>query len=74
MMSDREEVPLMKAYLVTTATIFGLLALAHVARTIAEAPRLTSDPGFIVEGPGIGLVAAALCVWGYRLVRVTTRP
>ena len=63
----------MKAYLWTTATLFGLLALAHILRTAAEAPRLASDPWFILEGPGIGLAAAALCVWGWRLLRVSAR-
>ncbi len=61
----------MKAYLVTTATIFALLAIAHLLRTIAEAPRLGSDPWFILEGPGIGIAAAALGFWGWRLLRTS---
>lgn len=61
----------MRAYLATTAVIFGLLALAHVLRTIAESSRLTTDPGFLVEGPGIGLVAALLCAWAIALLRRT---
>ena len=63
----------MKAYLLTTTTIFALLAIAHLLRTVAEAPRLATDPGFIVEGPGIGLLAGALCLWGWRLLRTTAR-
>ena len=63
----------MKAYLLTTATIFALLALAHLLRTIAEWGRLTADPWFIVEGPGIGLAAAALCLWAWRLFRLSPR-
>jgi len=59
-----------KLYLMTTGILFALLALAHVLRTIAEWQRLAADPGFIVEGPGIGLVAAALCFWAWRLLRV----
>jgi hypothetical protein len=58
----------MKAYLITTGSIFGLLALAHVARTIAEWSRLATDPWFAVVGPGIGVVAAALSVWAWRLL------
>ena len=61
----------MKPYLMTTGILFGLLAAAHVFRTIFEWQRLGSDPGFLVEGPGIGFVAAALCVWAWRLFRVT---
>jgi hypothetical protein len=58
----------MKAYLGTTGTLFALLAVAHVLRTISEWSRFGSDPwGFMVEAPGIGLLAAALSVWGWRL-------
>ena len=59
----------MRAYLLTTGALFAVLALAHVARTIAESSRLRTDPGFIVEGPGIGIVAAVIAVWAWRLLR-----
>ena len=59
----------MKAYLITTGALFGLLASAHVWRTFAEWPRLAQDPWFMLEGPGIGAVAAALAVWAWRLHR-----
>jgi hypothetical protein len=58
----------LKAYLVVTGTIFGLIALAHLARTIAESQRLGSDPWFYLEGPGLGLIAAALSLWALRLL------
>lgn len=61
----------MKAYLLTTGALFALLALAHLLRTIAEWPRLASDPWFLLEGPGIGIVAGALCVWAWRLLRLS---
>jgi hypothetical protein len=63
----------MKAYLITTGTIFTLVAVAHVLRTIAEWPRLMADHWFIVEGPGLGLVAAALCFWAWRLLSLKSR-
>ena len=63
----------MKAYLITTGTLFALLALAHVLRTIGEWPRLTTDPWFVLEGPGIGIAAAALCFWAWRLLRHSAR-
>jgi hypothetical protein len=63
----------MRAYLFTTAALFALLAVAHVLRTIAESSRLTTDPGFLIEGPGIGIVAALLCAWGLSLLRRTPR-
>lgn len=63
----------MKAYLATTGMLFALLALAHLLRTVAESSRLTTDPGFIIEGPGIGILAAALCFWAWRLFRLQPR-
>jgi hypothetical protein len=61
----------MKAYLITTGTLFALLAFAHLLRTIAEWPRLAADPWFVIEGPGIGAAAAALSFWAWRLLRVS---
>ena len=60
----------MRAYLATTGFLFALLALAHLLRTIGESSRFSTDPWFILEGPGIGLAAAALCVWAWRLFRL----
>jgi hypothetical protein len=60
----------MKAYLITTGTLFSLIALAHVLRTIAEWGRLGADPWFVLEGPGLGVVAGALCIWAWRLLRL----
>jgi len=63
----------MKAYLITTGILFALLALAHLLRTIVEWSRLATDPWFILVGPGIGVAAAALCFWAWRLFRVSAR-
>lgn len=57
----------MKAYLITTGSLFGLLAAVHVWQTIAEWPPRGAS---LVE-TGIGLVALGLCVWGWRLVATT---
>ena len=59
----------MKAYLITTGAIFALIAFLHVLRTITERSHLGTDPGFYLEGPGLGLVAAALSFWAWRLLR-----
>jgi len=61
----------MKPYLMTTGSIFGLLAAAHILRTIAEWSRLGTDPWFILEGPGIGLLATGLGLWALRLLRLS---
>lgn len=64
----------MKAYLITTGSLFALLALAHVVSTIANFHLMAAEPGRIVQGPGIGLLAAGLCFWAFRLLRGLMRP
>ncbi len=59
----------MKAYLITTGTLFGLFALAHLWRTIVEWPSLSTDRWFILHGPGISLIGAGFCFWAVRLLR-----
>jgi hypothetical protein len=59
----------MKAYLVTTGTVFGLLALAHVWRVIGESRSLGVDPWFVA----ITLISAAISVWAFRLLKTSTR-
>ena len=55
----------MKAFLTTTGTVFGLITIAHVARVIAEGPRVATDPVFIL----LTLLAAGLCAWAFWLLR-----
>jgi len=57
----------MKAYVMTTGTVFGLLTLAHIWRVIAEGPYLARDPFFIL----VTVIAAALCVWAWRVLRLS---
>ena len=59
----------MKAYLVTTGTVFGLITLAHIWRVMAESTALARDPWYIL----ITLLTAAFCVWAFRLLRVASR-
>jgi hypothetical protein len=59
----------MRAYVMTTGILFGLLAAVHVWRVFAEGPRLVSDPWYVL----ITLAAAALCLWACRLLRLSTR-
>ena len=60
----------MKAYVMTTGAVFGLITLAHLLRMIAEGPHLVADPWFVL----LTIAAASLCVWAWRLLRLTTRP
>jgi hypothetical protein len=58
----------MRAYLITTATLFGLLAVMHVVHA-AMAMRGTFDGTDVGVTAGIGVVAAVFCVWAVRLLR-----
>jgi N-acetylglutamate synthase-like GNAT family acetyltransferase len=59
----------MKAYLITTGTVFGLLALAHVWRVIGESRSLGVDPWFVATS----VISAAMSVWAFTLLRTSTR-
>lgn len=58
----------MKAYVMTTGVLFGLLTLAHLWRIIEERP-LATDPWYVL----ITVAAAALCFWAWRLLRLSRR-
>ena len=60
----------MKAYVMTTGAVFGLLVVAHVWRAIEEGVALAKDPIYIL----ITIAAAALCLWACRLFRLMSRP
>lgn len=59
----------MKAYVMTTGAVFGLITLAHVLRIIAEGPHLLTDPWYVL----LTVAAGTLCLWAGRLLRLTTR-
>ena len=54
----------MKAYVMTTGAVFGLLTLAHIWRVIEEGPHLAKQPWWVV----ITVAAAVLCLWAIRLL------
>jgi len=54
----------MKAYLIVTSTIFGLLTVVHVWRAMSESRSLAADPWYIL----ITVLSAALCLWACRLL------
>jgi protein-S-isoprenylcysteine O-methyltransferase Ste14 len=58
----------MKAYLITTSALFGLITLAHLVRIITEWPHLAKEPLFIL----LTFAAGALCFWAWRLLRRLT--
>jgi hypothetical protein len=59
----------MRAYVMTTGILFGLITMAHVWRVFEEGRGLATDPSFIL----LTLAAAALCLWAWRLLRLVPR-
>lgn len=59
----------MRAYVMTTGVLFGLIAVAHVWRVFKEGTGLAGDPFFIL----LTVAAAALSLWAWRLIRLSTR-
>ena len=59
----------MKAYVMITGAVFGLLTLAHLLRIIMEGLHLAKDPVYIL----ITIAAASLCVWAWRLLWLSKR-
>jgi hypothetical protein len=58
-----------KAYVMTSGVIFGLITLAHVWRVFEEGLRLATEPWYVL----ITLAAAGLCLWGWRVLRALRR-
>jgi hypothetical protein len=58
----------MKAYVMTTGAVFGLLTLVHLSRIIVER-HLATDPLYIL----ITVAAASLCIWAWRLLMLSRR-
>ena len=63
----------MKAYLVTTGTLFGLIAMLHLLRSIEEWKNLTTDPWYFLGMAALGVLAAGLSVWAWRLLKLQGR-
>jgi hypothetical protein len=56
----------MKAYLITTGALFGLLTIAHGWRITKES-HLATDPWYLL----VTLVSAGLAIWAWRLLRLS---
>jgi hypothetical protein len=53
----------MRAYVMTTGVVFGLLTLAHLWSMIEER-QLVTEPWYVL----ITVAAGVLCLWAWRLV------
>lgn len=54
----------MRAYVMTSGSLFGLLVLAHVARLFAEGAGVLESPMFVVTS----LLAAGMAAWAVRVL------
>lgn len=54
----------MKAYIITTGAVFGLITVAHIWRMLLEGSRLVTEPGYLV----LTLAATGLWLWAMRLL------
>ena len=57
----------MKAYVITTGVIFGLLTLAHIVRVVMGERHLATDPVFVL----FTVLSAALTAWSWLVLRRT---
>ena len=55
----------MKAYIITTGLIFALLAVAHVARLMAEGTHVLTDPIFLPTS----ICSVGMVVWAAFLLK-----
>jgi hypothetical protein len=67
--ANYRELEVMKAYLITTGTVFGLITLAHVYRMYVEGPRLAKEPVFLL----LTFLAAGLSLWAWLLLGRSSR-
>jgi hypothetical protein len=57
----------MKAYLITTGAVFGLITVMHIVHLFAEGPQM--NPVSVL----LTVAAAALCFWAWCLLRRSWR-
>ena len=59
----------MKAYLLSTGSLFGFLVVIHIWRVIEESRTLLRDPWYWL----ITAIALGFCIWAFRLVQTLRR-
>ena len=58
----------MKAYVITTGVVFGLITFAHLLRIVME-PHVATEPVYIL----LTVASAALCLWAWYVLRRANR-
>ncbi len=59
----------MRAYVITTGAIFGLLTVAHIWRIVAGETHLAREPVFLL----FTVASVALCIWAWLVLRRSNR-
>jgi hypothetical protein len=59
----------MKAYVITTGAIFGLVSAAHIWRAAVEGSSVAKNPVFLL----LTVIAAGLAIWAWRVARAMPR-
>jgi hypothetical protein len=60
---------MVRAYVITTGTVFGLIFLAHLARVLIEGVVVARDPIFLA----LTALAAGLALWALRVLGTLRR-
>jgi hypothetical protein len=58
-----------KAYVITTGAVFGLLTLVHIWRVIEEGRQMATDPWWVL----ITVAAAGLSLWAWLVLWRSSR-
>jgi len=58
----------MKAYLVVSGVLFGLVGIAHLLRLFVERDQLP-DPWFLAHNVALIVIGVGLAVWALQLLR-----
>jgi hypothetical protein len=53
-----------RAFVITSGIIFGLITLAHIARIVFENPELAKDPVFML----LTVATGGLSIWAWRVL------
>lgn len=62
----------MKAYVVVTGTIFGLMGIGHGLRLFFEAR--SSDPWFVGINLALSIAGIGFAVWAIQVLRLARAP
>jgi hypothetical protein len=65
----------MKAYLLVTGSLFGLVGVAHLLRLFLEPGHtISSDPWFFGGNMALFVVGGGVAAWAFRLLRELRTP